>query len=129
MAREELYPFRYKDPVTGKWVRARYRASLDNIAARYATWELTGAPSVPAPTAGGYNPHRRVVSHRELSRISEPPLKLVSSLEDGVERALVRIFLRRYVTYCARRGRFAQMNGAAQLLRRTFPTGGGACGG
>ena len=32
-----------------------------------------------------------------------------------VKRFLVLLFLRRYVTYGARRARFAQMNGAAQL--------------
>jgi hypothetical protein len=34
---------------------------------------------------------------------------------DEFERFLVLLFLRRYVTYCARRARFAQMNGAARL--------------
>ena len=34
---------------------------------------------------------------------------------DGIERFLVLLFLRRYVTYCMRRARYAQMNGAARL--------------
>ena len=34
---------------------------------------------------------------------------------DALEAFLVRLFLRRYVTYCARRRRFAAMNGAARL--------------
>jgi hypothetical protein len=34
---------------------------------------------------------------------------------DEFERFLVLLFLRRYVTYLARRTRFAQMNGAAAL--------------
>jgi hypothetical protein len=33
------------------------------------------------------------------------------------ERYLVLLFLRRYVTYCARRRRYAQMQGAARLFR------------
>lgn len=37
-----VYPFRYKDAGTGKWVRARYMAERDEIAARYAEWEITG---------------------------------------------------------------------------------------
>ena len=37
-----LHPFRYRDPRTGKWVRARYRGTRDEIAARYAEWEITG---------------------------------------------------------------------------------------
>jgi hypothetical protein len=35
-----LYPFRFRDPVTGKWVRARYKAERTEIATRYAEWEL-----------------------------------------------------------------------------------------
>jgi hypothetical protein len=31
------------------------------------------------------------------------------------ECSLVMLFLRRYVTYCARRGRYAEMQGAGQL--------------
>ena len=34
---------------------------------------------------------------------------------DALEVSLVRVFLRRYITYCARRRRFAAMNGAARL--------------
>ena len=37
-------------------------------------------------------------------------------MEDQLERFLVLTFLRRYITYCARRRRFAAMNGAARLL-------------
>jgi len=36
---------------------------------------------------------------------------------DESERLIVRIFLRRYVTYCARRKRYAAMEGVAQLWR------------
>jgi hypothetical protein len=36
---------------------------------------------------------------------------------DCIERVLVALFLRRYVTYCARHRRFAQMQGAARLHR------------
>ena len=116
MARE-LYPFRYKDPVTGKWVRARYRATPADIAARYATWEITGPASMPAAPSMGFSPYRKVVPHAELTRISEPPLQMDAPVHDPLERALVVAFLRRYMTYCARRGRYAQMNGAARLLR------------
>jgi len=37
---------------------------------------------------------------------------------DDAEQFLALLFLRRYVTYCARRGRYAQMEGAARLARR-----------
>lgn len=35
---------------------------------------------------------------------------------DATERFPLRLFLRRYVTWCARRKRFAQMQGVARLL-------------
>jgi len=65
---------------------------------------------------GSFSPHGKLIAHDELKRISEPPVDLYPSLDDG-ELSLVRLFLRRYVTYCARRGRFAQMKGAADLFR------------
>ena len=34
---------------------------------------------------------------------------------DTAEASLLAVFLRRYVIYCARRGKFAAMNGAARL--------------
>ena len=46
MPRLELYPFRFRDPLTGKWVRARYVAELHEIAARYAEYEIIGAPEI-----------------------------------------------------------------------------------
>ena len=50
----------------------------------------------------------------ELRRYSERPPELQPAI-DAVEAFLLAVFLRRYVTYCARRGRFAAMNGAARL--------------
>jgi len=38
----ELFPFRYRDPRTGKWIRARYLAELSEIQRRYSEWELIG---------------------------------------------------------------------------------------
>jgi hypothetical protein len=35
---------------------------------------------------------------------------------DATERFLLRVFLRRYMGYCARRRRFAAMQGAARLF-------------
>ena len=46
MPRLELYPFRYRDPVTAKWIRARYVAERHEIAARYAEWEIIGPAEI-----------------------------------------------------------------------------------
>jgi hypothetical protein len=57
--------------------------------------------------------------------VKEPERIAAASLReepqfDELERFLVLLFLR-YVPYCARRARFAQMNGAADLLTCVSP--------
>ena len=44
--RLELFPFRCRDPRTGKWIRARYVAERDVIAKRFAEFEITGPPEI-----------------------------------------------------------------------------------
>ena len=44
--RLELFPFRFRDPRTGKWIRARYVAELHEIAARYSEWEIIGPAEI-----------------------------------------------------------------------------------
>jgi len=58
--RLELYPFRYRDPLTGKWVRARYVAERHVIAERYAEFEIIGPPEIRDvdPDARYFNPLR-----------------------------------------------------------------------
>jgi len=47
-----------------------------------------------------------------------PPVEQLPPIEDQLERFLVLLFLRRYVTWCARTRRFAQMEGVARLYRK-----------
>ncbi len=116
MARE-LYPFRFRDPVTGKWVRARYCASLDDIARRYRVAEVIGKGRPLGEASKGFDPYRKAAPRPEWRRIVEPSLQFQPLMSSALERTLVAIFLRRYVTWCARGGRYAAMNGAARLLR------------
>ena len=46
------------------------------------------------------------------------PLNLPPVTLDELERFLVKLFLRRYVTYCVRRRRSTSANEAARLYRR-----------
>ena len=48
MPRLELFPFRFRDLVTGKWVRARYKASMADLEQRYGAgrFEITGPPEI-----------------------------------------------------------------------------------
>jgi len=68
---------------------------------------------------GSFSPHGKLIAHAKLKQISEPALGLQPSL-DAAEVLLVRLFLRRYVTYCARRRRYAQMNGAPPTCLGNF---------
>ena len=53
-----LYAFRFRDPMTVKWVRARYVAERHEIATRYAVWEITGQPELRMRVAGAFSPWR-----------------------------------------------------------------------
>jgi len=58
----QLYPFRYRDPRTGKWVRARYLAKVPVIQRQYSEWELTGPAEIQHvpddPSRDYFNPFR-----------------------------------------------------------------------
>jgi hypothetical protein len=112
-----LYPFRFRDPVTGKWVRARYRATPDDITRRYGEARIDGDGVAPANVSTGFDPFRTAATAAPHDAPAETPLQLENDPADALERALVALFLRRYVTWCARRRRYAAMNGAARLLR------------
>jgi len=122
MPRRELFPFRYRDHLTGKWVMARYVAERHEITARHKEWEITGPPEIRDvdPNARYFTPWK-MIPHAELPRISELTPQINPHLErppaiDATERFLINVFLRRYVTYCARPRRFREMQGAARLL-------------
>jgi hypothetical protein len=111
----ELHSFRFRDPRTGKWVRARYRATLEELKARYREWEIDG----PAEVRGDAPVQ---MFQPGLPRIADKPLELQPHLAmppaiDATERFLLRLFLRRYITWCARRSRYAAMQGAARLSK------------
>lgn len=46
ITRVELYPFSYYDAMRKRWMRARYLASREVIAARYAQSRIEGPPEV-----------------------------------------------------------------------------------
>ncbi len=55
----EVFAFCYRDARTGKWAKARYKATPEEIAARYAEWEILGVGEVRRPIGGYFNPDRR----------------------------------------------------------------------
>lgn len=54
-----VYPFRYRDPRTKRWVKARYKATQNEIAARHVDWELMGSGEERRPIGGYFDPGRR----------------------------------------------------------------------
>jgi hypothetical protein len=46
-----LYPFRYFDLMRRKWMKASYKASLEDIATRYGCFKLDGPPKASYMTS------------------------------------------------------------------------------
>jgi hypothetical protein len=130
-----LYLFRYVSDVTGKWVRARYVATPHDIAKGPTHWEIVGEPEIRRPIGYGYfSPFAHTPRPPPHDPPEDPPKEPVNDPPPWdpppkeqppeettdvcpLERMLALYFLRRYVTWCARRRRFAVMDGAARLYR------------
>lgn len=54
--RMELWAFSYYDEVRRRWVRARYRATCEDIAKRYREYKLEGEPEIREGSATGFMP-------------------------------------------------------------------------
>ena len=69
-----LYPFRYRDPLTGRWIKARYKATREDIAAGHAEWEIIGPAEVRDPDASArrFDPTAPSISRRSSIRTSTP---------------------------------------------------------
>lgn len=105
-----LYSFQIQDPLTGKWRRARWKASLAEIEKN--GWKADGPPEVRT-AHGDTSGFMRTVG---ADRRPHAPLANVAVPDPSAgERELARAFLRRYVTYCARRGRATQALNASAL--------------
>jgi len=115
--RIELFAFRYRDGLTGKWIRARYVATREEIGKRHDEWKILGPAEIRDidPEARYFIPHTSPLD-AALRRYNEWPPELHPVI-DAAEAFLLSVFLRRYVTCCARRGRCAAMNGAARLFQ------------
>jgi hypothetical protein len=53
MPPREIFPFRFFDPLRGRWITARYKATREEIAARYERWEITGPGWTPSNVGSG----------------------------------------------------------------------------
>jgi hypothetical protein len=100
----ELSPFRFRDPASGKWLRARYVATLADVSSRYREWEIIGPTEIR-----GDEPAKMLTPHRPMVEVADVSADVAQTI-DSIERDLLRVFLRRHVT-CARRRRWAQLQG------------------
>ena len=91
MPRLELYPFRFRDQLTGKWVRARYLAERHEIAARYAEFEITGPPEIREVDADAryFNPQRGERQTDTASIGNVGPIMVVSRPAEGEPQLLM----------------------------------------
>ena len=97
--------------MTGKWVYARYRATLAEIQKRHVEWEITGPPEYRVGGDAMFQPFP-MMTHAEMVRLTERAPTL-----DPAEAGLVRMFLRRYVAWCARARHHDRVPGAIALYR------------
>ncbi len=62
-APKALYPFSYFDLMRRRWMRARYVASLDNIAERYGCFRIEGPAEMRTNAGSGFEPPAAKVPH------------------------------------------------------------------
>src|SRR5271155_6261081 len=65
----QLYPFRFRDPLTGKWVCARHKLQVPEMQRHYSEWEVTGAPEIRRVTetsAQPFNPFEPPAQERAI---------------------------------------------------------------
>jgi hypothetical protein len=114
----KLYRFRYFDAVLQKWRTARHAATLEDIARQNEQWTIIGPPEIRYPLRG-------TTGHVQRGWTPESqPQAIVQSLStpempelDATEAMLVRILCRRYIVWCAKKGkRIEQIRGALNLL-------------
>jgi hypothetical protein len=83
----QLYPFRFRDPLTGGWVRARHKLQVPELQRHYLDWEITGAPEIRyvTPTSTeSFNPFETPV------RVNIAPMLLWTDDEPCTLRRLER---------------------------------------
>ena len=75
-----LLPFRYRDPLSGRWIKARCNATREDIAADHAEWEIIGPAEVRSGNGGAFSPYR-VDPDAEATRLREPAPQISPHLE------------------------------------------------
>lgn len=117
----EIFPFKLQDERTGKWRRARWMASLEEV--ERLGGEVCG-PAVTCQPLGNTSDFLRdalIGPAVRSDRVEMHPHWESPPAIDPLERFLARSFLRRYSTWCMRTRHYAQAQGAAALYRELAP--------
>ena len=72
-----LYPFRFRDSLIGKWVRARHKLQVPQIQRHYSEWEITGGPEVrhvTETTTQPFNPFESAGARYDCSNAAVEPM-------------------------------------------------------
>jgi len=109
-----LYPFRRRDPLSGKRYRARWKASPEEIERNRCIVEGPAESYAALGATSNFQGERLSILRDNRPQI-HPQRESLPAIEQ-LERFLACVFLRRYVTHCVRRKRYAQVQGAAALF-------------
>jgi hypothetical protein len=114
----KLYRFRYFDTVLQKWRTARHAATLEDITRQNEQWTIIGSPEIRHPLRGTTGHVQRPWTPEPQSQaIAQSPVAPDMPELDATEAMLVRVFCRRYIVWCAKKGdRVEQIRGALNLL-------------
>ena len=93
--------------------------SLAEINAHHGEWIIDGPPETyrQLGATSGFQIERRPAPERDRLQLHPQRESPRPRAIDQLERFLACLFLRRYATYCVRRRRYAQAQGAAALWR------------
>ena len=81
-----LYPFRFRHPLTGEWVRARHKMQVPELQRHYSDWEIVGVPeirSVQPASPEQFDPFRLVALAGIVDGPRAPPDALTRGPEGG----------------------------------------------
>lgn len=79
MPTRALYPFRFRDPRSGSWIRARHKMQVPELQRYYAEWEIIGAAEIRHVTELNTRPYNPFPPPSPARSIIAPMLLWIQS--------------------------------------------------